>query len=558
MSHYYTIMLMVQALVRVQNVWRQGKQLESISSTLFAEDLPLVLVQALVHTLQTQQSNGSWEASAEVTSYALLIICALKAIPQASYMDGQIQHALQQGSSFLLSGLHLEGSRAIDYLWIEKVTYGSYNLSQAYIIAALHGSASACARNVPINGNSSTSREEDKLINLYRHLPLLQGFPSWLLRASLVEANCFAPKLKRKCKELFQGGVGVGKHLAFIPLTWTVTPYVAKAQLGADTQLAMMIISALLYTLDQHMEAVVGARTRTQRQTLKETIEAAFSYAEEHDQLHQDFHLDETLDSFVKYLWNHAKVQAASIRDRKQLIVNLRLLLLTHLTQVEDNQKLQTPNGKEQPLPTASVANGTSDSNHGSLFRWVQTISGFHTGGGVAFWFLMCLISSGSDVFESSTANYVAEELSLRLCVQSRLQNDFGSLERDREEGNLNSRDFLSSNSKKPHHDKAQNGVLDSSRDEILSIARYERRAVERLLHEELPTLCDTTTIKALEVFTAAVDMYGEMYVLKDHTESQGVKRKAEEDLATGRRKAATDSEREASDLHNGGSNGTV
>jgi hypothetical protein len=65
-------------------------------------------------------------------------------------------------------------------------------------------------------------------------------------------------------------------------------------------------------------------------------VEIDFDYIESHGLLSEIAHMDDMLQRFVRYIWEHPKIQVASVLDKKQLLADLRRLLLTHLAQAND------------------------------------------------------------------------------------------------------------------------------------------------------------------------------------------------------------------------------
>ncbi|RHZ53907.1 uncharacterized protein CDV56_101521 [Aspergillus thermomutatus] len=544
LSPYYTIMLMAQALTQALKVWGNSSILQKEARELFTDDIPLALFQILVYVLQRQRSDGSWDGSKEVTAYALIIVDTLTEIACRQLQEKKIRAAVHQGRVFLSKVF--DSQPHADRLWIEKVTYGSRNLSEAYILAALH--SSSVYQNGEIPHVAKADDSASAMGNFYTNLPVLKQTPQWLIDASLCEGSLLRPRLQRKCQEIFPDGTGNGEHLNFIPFTWTMPTRLVKADLGADAQLDIMALSAFLYTLDHHMEGVIGVRGENERRDVRCAVNRDFNYIQRYGHLPSPLSLDETLQRFITYIWEHPKVQSASEIDRNALLVNLRRYLLAHLDQVDDNHHLHNrrTSGRES----------ITEPRHTSLFQWIQTTSGHSTGGQVAFSFFLCLTASGTDSLPSPRAKYIGEELSQCLAALSRLENDYGSLERDRLEGNLNSIDFLipAGQIDNGHLDRVNgqpsSAALATAKKELLALAEHERKTINRLLHTNLPDLITPAVFKALTVFTAAVDIYGQMYVLKDHTPRMGEKRVrregngiAENDCAIGYKRVNADKE---------------
>jgi hypothetical protein len=189
---------------------------------------------------------------------------------------------------------------------------------------------------------------------------------------------------------------------------------------------------------------------------------------------------------------------------------HLKEFLLAHLTQLEDNEVLQGQgSAREKSHRLLDV--------YGTLHGWLNKISGPHAGAGPALAFLLCAIGSesGAECFNSPKANYMIDDLTRRLSILSRVYNDFGSVQRDQDEGNVNCLDF----SEFHNDDKDPAPCPDASAaHQLLDIARYEKACVDRLINEDLAGVVSEDMLGKLRVFCNAVEIYGQLYVLKDHT----------------------------------------
>lgn len=130
-------MLMVQCLMELLHKWHDGK-LPELESALLQEKILPTLFQCLSHLLQTQNPDGSWGSRGprEETSYAILALTNLISLLPCQYFSSAITWAIYRGRSFLRDS----APGKLEYLWIEKVTYASENLAEAYVVAALHAS----------------------------------------------------------------------------------------------------------------------------------------------------------------------------------------------------------------------------------------------------------------------------------------------------------------------------------------------------------------------------------------------------------------------------------
>lgn len=177
------MMLMSQAFTRLLTTWELGK-LPSLSTKLLKEDVLIALSQALTRTLQLQNSDRSWGDNhhCEETAYALILLTELRALPHFQ----SFRHAINSGPENARENL-VESEKSLsapEFLWIEKVTYGSSILSQSYILTALKRSS------LPPNEPSSNIEglvvlptiKIAKFVKFYQQLPYLIMFHSGGLR----------------------------------------------------------------------------------------------------------------------------------------------------------------------------------------------------------------------------------------------------------------------------------------------------------------------------------------------------------------------------------------
>ncbi len=128
---------MSKAFIELLKSW-DSVRFSQLSRELLCEKVMPVLLQCLVRTLHSQQLNGYWgcKGPREETAYAILTLSNLQTLPLAQYFRSEIVSAIDRGRSFLKTSDQHE----LEYLWIEKVSYTSSNVTEAYINAALYTS----------------------------------------------------------------------------------------------------------------------------------------------------------------------------------------------------------------------------------------------------------------------------------------------------------------------------------------------------------------------------------------------------------------------------------
>lgn len=128
-------MLMARSLAELLRAYDSGK-FSQLPCVLLKEEVMPTLVQCLVRTLLSQSIDGSWgcKGPREETAYAILTLASLLTLPSNLFFRPDIVSAIDHGRSFLNKSKisHPEN------LWIEKVSYGSTYLAEAYVVAALY------------------------------------------------------------------------------------------------------------------------------------------------------------------------------------------------------------------------------------------------------------------------------------------------------------------------------------------------------------------------------------------------------------------------------------
>lgn len=262
------MMLLAQALVGAVKFW--GSNPDDVVgpslNKLVRDRIPLITLQIIVRTLSAQDKSGSWKESPEITAYAVLTLERLFDLPWCAPagLDVHIREAISRGTGFLEQAVI---SPAV--VWVEKVTYGSSILSEAYCLAALR-------YNVRLNpwddkvcgllqGTFPAGEDLNGFTRFFSRLPIFSDEPQWRLRASIVEGYLFAPGLRRALDDLAisphteppaEGGNNGKSYLEYIPLTWTTCNNAAGFGISPQTVCDMLVISALNFQIDKYLERV--------------------------------------------------------------------------------------------------------------------------------------------------------------------------------------------------------------------------------------------------------------------------------------------------------------
>ena len=373
-----------------------------------------------------------------------------------------------------------------------------------------------------------------------------------MLEISVVEASWFQDKLATALPKIFPNRSLLShRFMTFIPVTWTTAKNTLYFPATNDQLLSMMIISALVYQVDEYIETTVSFKFQhrleeVNRMVYELCMENSLCDTERSDvhsvsyPHHNSYKNGNTLDQpllevqhvlsdFINWILNHQAVRKAPLDLRRGLRSSLVHFLQAHIEQISDNKRLIS----QIPSSPASVSRAPPR----SLFDWVQNTSAHHTSCFFAFYFHLCLTSSDAEhCFTSPEQEYTASAACSHLAAMCRMYNDWGSYQRDRDEGNLNCLDFPGFFTS----DKAElaqtpnisdlDGNIGSASEQafesqvcrakkrLMWLAQYERSGLElaiKKLREAGPL---PHVLAGIELFVMVTDMYGQMYELQDLT----------------------------------------
>ena len=544
-------MLMSQAFAQLL-VYKGNGRLPADTLEIPEESITITLWEALTYTLQTQNGDGSWDNSREVTAYAVLTINTLITLLIASPFRSQVDSAIVRARQYLWSQLD---NKNLEYLWIGKVRYGTYTILQAYVLAALRCSAAIHELPHLPKNHIEITKQHSELAKLYSKMPLLSTTAEWRIQAWQAQAHLFSLRMRQIGISLLPRKTpGDYKYIDFIPFAIVAGNNLnQQAPLGSGISLSLMEMLLYLYQVDEIMEGSVALQSETYLAELKDNIDRMFDVgatehartpespypyangsavlsenttgpddsvikipgtteendirANHHDQSRdqrQDApeintlcpaEINESLSRYVRFVLLHPMIQKASKYEKRKLRFNLQQLLLAMLIQIKESCQLQE---KEY-----------DPSSHGPYSAWVRGTAMYHSGGPLLFSFLFCLLGKGTDCFQTCEAKFVADDVSTHMSTLLRMYNDLSSIARDRAEGNLNSVDFA-------EFREGQGQVVDGAlEDALLRVAGYERRCRD-VAFAELKNVCDGRVYDAVMVMYNIAEMFGQMFLLAD------------------------------------------
>ena len=212
------------------------------------------LFQCLTSTLQSQRADGSWgcKGPREETSYAVLTLASLLALPIAQPLRPQMDSAIDHGRQFIKASETCQP----EYLWIEKVSYGSKNLANAYKIAALYTSVDKIPLGGQVKGLCNFSYNTPPRFENPSTSGLLSKGPEWLILAASVEARLWLPQLRNTLDAVLKPS-SVDDDFETIAFRWILAS--SRLGLALSSQFLCDMISASV--INERLIALMNGQT---------------------------------------------------------------------------------------------------------------------------------------------------------------------------------------------------------------------------------------------------------------------------------------------------------
>jgi hypothetical protein len=541
------MMLTAQAFVRLLRCWAKDElDSETVPRDLMNQDVPRTLLDILARTMRSQKYDGSWESKREVTAYAVLTLAPLLSLPWVDFLKPDGIACMFRGKAYLES--NRSHWRAAEHIWVEKTVYGSPNLSQAYCLAALN----VVVPNMFVSSKvsdifpSAAMKKTAKMSAFFAHIPPFSSAPKWKLQLSLLQSISYTGALKAHRYDIFPpiDAASDEKYQEYIPFTWIGCKDYLSTTISSATLWEMMLVSMFNFQVDAFMETIVRdcyrdrlpelkalicslcrGRPQKSERTVENVIEVRLKKAtnglkqgatngngidtETSGGNCQDKNVEEVLTDFVNFALQHPKVLASPTPLRRWLAHELQTFLLAHITHIEDCDALSLSTNSSNGFFTWSEPRTT-------FFNWVRTTSADHTSCPYSFVFFLCLVGGDSSSLEMTIhQRYALEDTCRHLATMCRQYNDLGSVVRDQQERNLNSVNFPEFLGEGTDSAVTMEELMDRKKQDLLVIAEYEGRCLDRVLGE-LELSLDGRMMEKLRLLIQVTDLYGQIYVARD------------------------------------------
>ena len=513
MTPHYVMMLISQSLMMLLREWEQG-HLAGFPTQLITERILPVLFSTAVDTLQGQNEDGSWGfQSRETTAYAILCLSAVGPLPICDCLRTQMEHSIEKGRSFLLRQIN-DWSKP-DFVWRSKAPYGVGISAEANTLAAMKTSAFDHKLGNAIHDLCAIAKPSLSTVEGITHLPLFAAMPDWLVRACIVEGYLHLPIYDKVRGATCIHAAQEKRHINAIPFTLVGSARAKGAFIAPEANNAFMVFSALLYDFDHYMEDIIAGfgddEVQEVEQYMHELLAEPWTGSMKDPVANQNG-LTSRLDDvraailrFASWTLGHHKVTPCSRYDRANLQMELKTYFLVQIRTIYDSRDL----ARSRQSPCTPYLPPQSHHN------WVHTVTGQTSGTPVAYAFFICLInprSDGRDCLPSAQAKYISHDLINHMAVQIRIENDIGSIARDRKENTLNSADFPEFGPVGEEADEDLRGKMAQLR----HLGDYEIECSKMVMASLSGLKLDPRVLRGMKAFRNSVDLYGQMYGMKD------------------------------------------
>ena len=528
---------MVEAFASINALTKKGAYLD-VPKDIREERMPVISVQALICILSMQNTDGSWasDESEEATAHSVRALQTLISFPYLKPMTTEIREAISKGEAATVEPRRKK----------LKISSPSSNTFETESQSVWRASDAEHLNSIELAPETQKMVEKVHMFaKFFSSLEHMKSSPYYLIKASIVEALFYRPKLQAMRADVFPttNAREKDKYLDYIPIMWVFPGTCQGRPSTPEYLLDMMVLSMYVFLADEYVESTVAQFSPVELATLKARLEEICRPNDEAVCSQQDSSSagnangivesarlqDATMvfRKFASYIYSYPRVCSATSTERLDLYAETQSYLYSHLIQLEDNARL------------AQQAADSSDSNKlGTRIKflsprtpyhtWLSTIGAGHISGPWALAFFTCAMSGsirrgGADTFRSVKQKLTAHSMNAHIGAFCRMYNDYGSIARDRAESNLNSLNFPEFFEGTGENDGERG--LEKAKKTLLEAAVHERKRAK----EEMEEVCaeleregreGMEISRCLKVYMGACEQFSDMYLTRDVTNS--------------------------------------
>lgn len=177
--------------------------------------------------------------------YSVLTVAQCLSLPWSARIRDSLVNCLTRGHDFITSQQPTDSGT--DYLWVEKVTFGSHCLQKVYSLSALHTPYDQKIWSERImNCFSLPETINEKMRHLFSNLPLFKQSPLISIDLAFLEAVQFSKHLKEERHTIFPRNnmpMTKDEYLEYIPIIWIACNQIGGHAFSSDVVRCMLSLS---------------------------------------------------------------------------------------------------------------------------------------------------------------------------------------------------------------------------------------------------------------------------------------------------------------------------
>ncbi|KAJ5537187.1 hypothetical protein N7513_010373 [Penicillium frequentans] len=528
LSTFYTMMLITRSFSHYLIKLDEG-HVKPLPNDLLHNRLPTVLIQAMIRVLLMQCPDGSWgpQQSKEEAAYAVLLLQDVFSLPFTKRFRVVCEDAIKRARDFLRLSPELPYS---NHLWNGKMTCYLPTISRAYILSALNGMAYHEFSNTIESLFAIQPEVIAKQVALYAKLPSFASVPRWLLEASAIEAQFFSQKMR---------GINILDQKLALDSAYHFNLALSLLAVSDRDKLFLHLgpgflediaeFFVILTQIDSHADNEIQQKGHAAFVEYEKIVHGAFGeIAVEYPHLSagtrngippstspnsqaplDSVSLTEAINYCTSWMLENPVVKRASPYDRTTLLVEARHVWLSNMFQMHYSHTFHA---------TCRASSDSFAAVGYRFHRWAQGIGADSIFGPVVLAFIICLVStSGEDVFPTAIGKYLLQDWARRIAVESRLRNDYPTWEKDRQNSNINSLDFLEFDD-----ERTTSRRVDAAKEQLSQVIKYEHDMADTCW-QRLRDAAEPRSAKVMAglcFFRAVTDAHLELCALRDPYQS--------------------------------------
>ncbi|KAL8688302.1 MAG: hypothetical protein Q9218_005753 [Villophora microphyllina] len=555
-SNQETMMLLAKALVRVLEIWDQGK-IEYLPEILMQYKLPLTLVQICNRTLMRLDTAAA-PSSDQLPDALLHAVSTLQALQSLPWPDGLNENLCRFTNKSQKTAQGARESWKNPQSFCQGEAAYDSELAKAYCMGATSTFINPYIWTAKVQYLFLVPRHVlQDVTRLFSQLPNLRGKPPGMIEASVYEGLMFLPHLQSHGKG-FPDSRSTSKkdgYLAFIPSTCVVVNNLSCLGLPSCLLWEMMVWTLGLFRMDEYIETEIEDMSADDVEDLSRYITAASEASSPDADLlssttrvgtaevgsgHITFNdvthpnsdnnpqrraeIHTVFRTYINSLLFNPLIATTPPSRKKPLRLALAEFLHAHLSQSLLNSDLASQTSRStlylSPDPPSTIPIYHTQQ---SFTSYMHNIGAPTFGTKVVFAYLVCLVGG----LPTLKARYLGEEYAERIGRMSRFYNDLAGMERDRDEGNVNCVNFAEFH--EHDHTANANEVGGGGEDgeklvkvKMEQLARYEREEMgvtRGKLVEEIRRAGGEgweKKVSAVRLVGEVAELYADIYVVRD------------------------------------------